>query len=139
MDIKPTDQTIKTLLESSFLKVPRFQRPYSWERENVADFWADVVASEDPDYFIGSFAVFRAFQGSDTLLIVDGQLRITTITLLLAAIRDQFADLGHQDLAEGIQGLIERRNINHEMHSYYSPSRRIHICRNTFKNLERLS
>jgi hypothetical protein len=115
MEIKPTDLTIKTLLESAFLKVPRFQRPYSWERENVSDFWTDVIASEDPDYFIGAFVVYRAFQGSDTLLIVDGQQRITTITLLLAAIREQFAELGHRDLAEGIQGLIERRNINHEM------------------------
>ncbi|HEY3569347.1 MAG TPA: DUF262 domain-containing HNH endonuclease family protein [Thermoanaerobaculia bacterium] len=114
MDIKPTDQTIKSLFESNFLKVPRFQRPYSWESENVSDFWADTVVSEDLEYFIGSFVVYRPFQGSDTLLIVDGQQRITTITLLLAVIRDQFAELGHRDLAEGVQGMIERRNVNNE-------------------------
>lgn len=113
MEIKPVDQTVKTLLESFFYRIPRFQRPYSWDRENVADFWNDAVTSDDLDYFIGSFVVYRESTGSDTLLIVDGQQRITTITLLLAAIRDALAEDGHDDLAKGIQQLIERPDINH--------------------------
>lgn len=114
MDIKPVDQTVKTLLESYFYLVPRFQRPYSWDRENVADLWNDALTSEDLDYFIGSFVVYRATPASDTLLIVDGQQRITTITLLLAALRDALHDEGHEELAKGIQQLIERPDLNNE-------------------------
>lgn len=114
MDIKPVDQTVKTLLEPFFYRIPRFQRPYSWDRENVADFWNDAVASQDPDYFIGSFVVYRQNPATDTLLIVDGQQRITTITLLLAALRTTLHVDGNEDLARGIQLLIERPNLNNE-------------------------
>jgi len=114
MDIKPVDQTVKTLLESAFYRIPRFQRPYSWDRENVADFWNDAVTSEDPDYFIGSFVVYRQSVASDTLLVVDGQQRVTTITLLLAALRDALHEEGHEELAKGIQLLVERPDLNNQ-------------------------
>ena len=51
MIIKPSDKTIKGLLEGGFYKIPRFQRPYSWDQENVDDFWSDAVTSEADDYF----------------------------------------------------------------------------------------
>ena len=59
MEIKPVDQTVEKLLKSAFYKIPRFQRPYSWDRENVEDFWNDAVTADDPDYFIGSFVVYN--------------------------------------------------------------------------------
>ena len=114
MDIKPVEQTVKTLLESFFYRIPRFQRPYSWDRENVADFWNDAVTSEDLDYFIGSFVVYRESAATDTLLVVDGQQRITTITLLLAAIRDALLQEGHEDHARGIHLLVERADLNNQ-------------------------
>ena len=114
MDIKPVDQTVKTLLESFFYRIPRFQRPYSWDRENVADFWNDAVTSDDLDYFIGGFVVYRGSTATDTLLVVDGQQRITTITLLLAALRDALRDETLEDLAKGIQLLIERPDLNNQ-------------------------
>jgi uncharacterized protein with ParB-like and HNH nuclease domain len=114
MDIKPIDQTVKTLLESFFYRIPRFQRPYSWDRENVADFWNDAVTSEDLDYFIGSFVVYRGSAATDTVLVVDGQQRITTITLLLAALRNALRAEVQDDLAKGIQLLIERPDLDNQ-------------------------
>jgi hypothetical protein len=108
------DQTVKTLLESFFYRIPRFQRPYSWDRVNVEEFWNDAISSSDADYFIGSFVVYRGNPATDTLLIVDGQQRITTITLLLAALRTVLSDCGHEGLARGIQLLIERSDLNNE-------------------------
>lgn len=115
MDIKPVDQTIKTFLESFFYRIPRFQRPYSWDRENVADFWNDAIASDDPDYFIGSFVVYRQGPTTDTLLVVDGQQRITTITLLLAALRNTLRESGNDALARGMHLLIERPDLNNDL------------------------
>lgn len=69
MDIKPVDKTVKQLLESGYYRIPRFQRPYSWDQENVDDFWVDTVANTDPDYFIGSF-VLHTKPGEDGVFYV---------------------------------------------------------------------
>lgn len=115
MEIKLLDKTVKNLLETAFYRIPRFQRPYSWDQENVEDFWNDAVVAGDPDYFIGSFVLYRSKSDSDLLFIVDGQQRLTTITLLLAATRDAFEELGHLALANSMQRLIEREDINSEL------------------------
>ena len=44
--------------------------------------------------------------------IVDGQQRLTTITMLIAAIRDTMVDYELQALAESVQNLIERDDLN---------------------------
>jgi uncharacterized protein with ParB-like and HNH nuclease domain len=85
MIIKPLDRTTKDLLEGGFYKIPRFQRPYSWNKENVDDFWTDAIASEEKDYFTGSFVIYREHQNADAFMIVDGQQRLTTIPKLTSA------------------------------------------------------
>ncbi len=114
MEIKPVDQTVEKLLKSAFYRIPRFQRPYSWDRENVEDFWNDAVTADDPDYFIGSFVVYKSKSPYEPLFVVDGQQRLTTLTLLLAAVRDDLDALGHRALATGVQQLIERPDINNQ-------------------------
>jgi uncharacterized protein with ParB-like and HNH nuclease domain len=49
MNIKPFESTIKPVFESGFYKIPRFQRPYSWDKGNIEDFWEDVVQSDWAD------------------------------------------------------------------------------------------
>ncbi len=110
MKIESLDQEIRTTLSSGYYKIPRFQRPYSWTRENIQEFWDDVVRDNPVDYFIGSMVVFK--EGNQRFGVVDGQQRLTTIMILLAAIRNALAEHKLQDLAQGIQNLIERRNID---------------------------
>jgi len=111
MKIRSIDKDIKDILESGFYRIPRFQRPYSWDRDNIEDFWNDVVVNADSDYFIGSMVVFKP-QNSDAAGVVDGQQRLTTITMILAALRNELKSNGFADLAGGIHNLIERRHIN---------------------------
>jgi len=59
MKIESTDQDIRNVLSSGYYRIPRFQRPYSWTRENTQEFWDDVVRDSPPDYFIGSMVVFK--------------------------------------------------------------------------------
>jgi len=40
-------------LGDRFYRIPRFQRPYSLDRENVGEFWDDAILADDPDYLMG--------------------------------------------------------------------------------------
>jgi uncharacterized protein with ParB-like and HNH nuclease domain len=112
MKIESTDQDVRNLLSSGYYRIPRFQRPYSWTRENIQDFWDDVVKDAPDNYFIGSMVTFK--DGSQRYGVVDGQQRLTTITILLAILRNRLNKLGLVDLAQGIQNQIERKNINNK-------------------------
>ncbi len=112
MNIKPRDTTIKALFESSFLIIPRFQRPYSWDKENINDFWEDIFASGGDDYFLGAMVFFRTQPSSSELYVVDGQQRLLTITLLLCALRDILINMKSNELALGLQQVIERKDLD---------------------------
>ncbi len=80
------------------LVIPIYQRVYSWEKEQCKELWDDIIKIGGDDkmdgHFIGSILyVLDGFTHSDnTLLIIDGQQRLTTITLLLTALRDHCSD-----------------------------------------------
>jgi len=108
MKIESQDTDIESLLVGSYFHIPRFQRPYSWDDENISDFWNDVVVNKSDDYFIGSMVVYK--KEKQQFGVVDGQQRLTTITILLCVVRDCFLTLGSDDLAEGIHQLVERKD-----------------------------
>lgn len=112
MKVSSIDKDIKSILESGFYEIPRFQRPYSWEKDNVIEFWKDVTDETDDEYFIGSMVVFKKQQSC--FGIVDGQQRLTTLTLILSGVRDYLIDLKSKELARGIQGLITRNDIENK-------------------------
>src|SRR5437870_4900659 len=103
------DKSIRDILGSHFFKIPRFQRPYSWDRENVEDFWTDALQSPEEDYFIGSMVVYK--EAENMFGVVDGQQRLTTITMLLCALRNMLAKHKLADMAQGVHTLIERPDI----------------------------
>lgn len=112
MKIESSDKTISDILSMGFYKIPRFQRPYSWERAEVEDFWQDTIVDSDADYFIGSLVIYR--EGRHTFGVVDGQQRLTTITMLLCAIRDAMRENALETLADGLHQLIERPDIDNK-------------------------
>lgn len=112
MKIESKDTDVESLLAGSYFHIPRFQRPYSWDDENLNDFWGDVVVNQSDEYFIGSMVVYK--KDKQQYGVVDGQQRLTTITILLCVIRDYFLNVGSQDLAEGVHQLIERKDRNNK-------------------------
>ncbi len=80
------------------LIIPIYQRLYSWEKEQCKELWDDIIKIGGNDkmdgHFIGSILyVLDGITHSDNaLLIIDGQQRLTTITLLLTALRNHCSD-----------------------------------------------
>ncbi len=78
--------------------IPIYQRVYSWEKEQCKQLWDDIVKTGGNDqmngHFIGSilYVLDGTTHSDNTLLIIDGQQRLTTITLLLTALRDHWSD-----------------------------------------------
>ncbi|EJB73094.1 hypothetical protein HPHPA14_0784 [Helicobacter pylori Hp A-14] len=77
--------------------IPIYQRVYSWEKEHCKQLWDDIIKTGGNDqiegHFIGSILYVLADDThSSPLLIIDGQQRLTTITLLLIALRNHSSD-----------------------------------------------
>jgi hypothetical protein len=95
-------QGIAHLLSDRDLHVPAYQRSYAWGEEQVSDFWLDLKGALDAgftDYFLGTVVVADV-EGES--VIIDGQQRLATTTILLAALRDAYASRGDPSRAEGI-------------------------------------
>ena len=76
--------------------IPAFQRDYSWTTEQCQQMWDDILraGSSDDDHFIGSFVYIAGNTAAvfSSWLVVDGQQRLTTLTLLLIALRDHIRE-----------------------------------------------
>ncbi|MGL2891407.1 GmrSD restriction endonuclease domain-containing protein [Helicobacter pylori] len=77
--------------------IPIYQRVYSWEKEQCEQLWDDIIKIGGNDkmnrHFIGSILyVLDGNTPSSPLLIIDGQQRLTTITLLCIALRNHLSD-----------------------------------------------
>lgn len=112
MKIEANDKEIQDIFSSGYFKIPRFQRPYSWEKDEVENFLEDITKNKDENYFIGSMVVFQSVK--PYFGIVDGQQRLTTITIILSVIRDSFIKLKQENLAKGIHKYIEKANVDNE-------------------------
>lgn len=95
--MKAEDTHVTNLLEGAkqFI-VPIFQRDYSWGTKHCQQLWKDVIrVGSDPKvkgHFLGSVVYVAAEDNTATItrwLLIDGQQRMTTLTLLLIALRDQ--------------------------------------------------
>lgn len=85
---------ITRLLEGSDKKfiIPVYQRPYSWKKENCALLFQDLMSTYqkgyDKHFFGGIVYVANDIGGVKEHIIIDGQQRITTVSILLLAIRN---------------------------------------------------
>lgn len=112
MKIEANDKEIQDIFKLGYFRIPRFQRPYSWRHDEVNNFWNDIIQESNDTYFIGSMVVYQTKKPN--FGIVDGQQRLTTITLILAAIRNAFIKIDEENLAKGIHYFIERPNVDNE-------------------------
>lgn len=97
MEIKAEILSIEGILgdKKKFYQIPDYQRPYSWNKENVSDLINDLFnaykLSKDEKYFCGSLVLVRN-ERDNRFDIIDGQQRTTTFTILACVLRELFLD-----------------------------------------------
>ncbi len=115
LEIKP--QGLGACVAGSFLTVPKYQRAFSWDGDDVKNFYVDInsaFASGAPEYFMGSVVL----QGSEeTFEVVDGQQRLTSATLFIVAARDFLRSRGHDKVADSLETdfLLRRQRFSQEI------------------------
>ncbi|NJE79542.1 DUF262 domain-containing protein [Thermococcus sp. GR4] len=97
--IQSHDKTIREILNtgSYHYEVPDFQRPYSWntagsQRKQVVDLWDDlweiIYEGRRDFHFMGAMIFAKKPGDTKTRIIIDGQQRLVTLTIILASLRD---------------------------------------------------
>ena len=84
---------IDILTENKIYTVPSYQRPYSWDKSNTEQLIDDIYNSfcqENEEYFIGTLICIH--KGDYTYEIVDGQQRLTTLSLIFAKMKDLISE-----------------------------------------------
>jgi hypothetical protein len=115
---KSETQSVDSMLSSSGVtyRIPPFQRRYAWRKEEVSQLlndiygevnWAAKNISELPPYFLGSIVLAKG-EDDNELLVLDGQQRLTTISLLMAVLRSASLVEGRK---EGIDEDVLRDTI----------------------------
>ena len=105
--------------------IPVFQRDYNWTEEQCEQLWEDIQRvghKEEGDHFFGP-VVYISTRGNSAAftrwLLIDGQQRMTTVSLLMAALRDHF----NEELSEPDN---RARKIEHDflINTFESPGQR---------------
>jgi uncharacterized protein with ParB-like and HNH nuclease domain len=127
MDIKPTERSIRELLSAQKQYViPRFQREYSWDKRNYNEFLLDMLGNlrivdgkiVPTTYFMGTmlFVGDADDKAQRQSQVVDGQQRLTTITILFSVLSNIFSEIGETKLADNVFRYIMAEDDNgHEV------------------------
>lgn len=93
MALSAHEHPLNKIFSSDFdFVIPHYQRPYAWEPEQARQLLDDLDAAterpEDEPYFLGSLVLIRPEPDKPLSMVVDGQQRLTTLSLLFAVMRD---------------------------------------------------
>ena len=89
--------------------IPKFLRPYDWKNKQLQEFLDSIINTNEVNYFIGNIVSIKDTENS--ISIVDGQQRLTTIFLILMSLNHILLNLVVSDTSkEKVQTL--RRKIS---------------------------
>ncbi|WP_044634132.1 DUF262 domain-containing protein [Neotamlana sedimentorum] len=79
---------IQDFFNRKFFEIPKYQRGYAWNKENVRDLFNDIREAEEvkSSHYIGTVVLSKSKKSDRVFFIVDGQQRTTTITMIINAL-----------------------------------------------------
>lgn len=115
--MKATEANLLNFLKRSpQFVIPIYQRTYSWTEKECRQLWDDIVRTGTNDevsaHFVGSIVyiqrdIYETVTSQSPLLVIDGQQRLTTVTLLIAALAKALGE------AEPVDGFSARKLRNY--------------------------
>lgn len=108
------------LKKSQQFVIPIYQRTYSWTEDECRQLWADIVRTGADDkltsHFVGSIVYIEKglsnLTSQEPMLVIDGQQRLTTLTILLAALAQALGAL-EESKREPVEGFSPRKLRNY--------------------------
>ena len=135
-------QLMNIFSDAYLFHIPDYQRPYAWTTEQVSELYddlqyamgRDIHISDTQPYFLGSIVIIKD-SDSPPAYIVDGQQRITTLTILFTVLRELSTNPEHRasldkrvretsDPFAGIEGQF-RLNVRKRDRDYSDLCRRV--------------
>lgn len=79
---------VKDFFNGRFFEIPKYQRGYAWEKQNIRELFDDVqeAIQSNSNHYIGTIVLSKDQNDDEKFFVVDGQQRITTISLMMSAL-----------------------------------------------------
>lgn len=86
------EKSVNFITKEKKIVIPFFQRPYVWDEDNWKDLFDDLI--KDKNHFLGSIIIKQHKRSGEVneAIVIDGQQRLTTLSILIKAIYDCFDD-----------------------------------------------
>jgi hypothetical protein len=133
LGINVTDAGIAAALNQYLLMVPPNQRSYAWEDSHVQTLFEDLsvaLSNNNQTYFLGTVVLTQGSE--DRLEVADGQQRLATTSILIAAIRDYLEALGPSERKAAEKYTSEYLLIYDEMSGEHTPRFQMNYEDNNF-------
>lgn len=114
------NNTLEHFFTGKFFKIPNYQRDFAWETDNIDDLIDDIIEAIETStsHYVGTFILAKTTE-KEVFNVVDGQQRLTSLTMLLSiAIRylanpNQTIILEDKFILSGNQQKLQLLNDNH--------------------------
>jgi hypothetical protein len=122
MKITPTPLTINQLFSTRNEQffVPAYQRRYAWQWKQCKELFNDIkYLTNDDSHLLGNLVCLIGAHSANInqLEVIDGQQRITTLTLLLTALSNAFEEKKDIEEASKIDSLLKSSGVSREKHN----------------------
>ena len=117
VNFNTSNQTLRQLLGNGLTyRVPRFQRDYSWTQDEWEDLWQDIQETMRPGGELAHYMGYLVlqFQDNRSFDVIDGQQRLTTLSLLALAVLKCLQELA----ASGVDSEDNRRRVEQLRQSF---------------------
>jgi uncharacterized protein with ParB-like and HNH nuclease domain len=93
-----SQQSLKQFFASKFFEIPKYQRSYAWEKQNVRELFEDIreALETKANHYIGTIVLAKTMD-DNIYNVVDGQQRLTTIVMFISAIIQKLTDKGDRE------------------------------------------
>lgn len=109
-------ESLGVLLNKGLHIIPDYQRNYAWTNQQLRDLWEDLgtIGDDGPPHFTGTVVIekgekplFRHGKPYQIYRVIDGQQRLTTVTILLFCIYEKLIELTEKTGSEDIRKTAE--------------------------------